>query len=79
MEPVKNREPDKGDGIKTHIASLPYVTGRNRFNGHRIYGASRFFMNGDYGIFLADDRHHFGNVHALPHALCKKPSSPRIA
>ena len=55
MELVKNREPDKDDSIKTHIFSLPYVTGKNRFNGHKIYGASCFFMNGDYVMFLDED------------------------
>ena len=55
MELVKNREPNKDDSIKTHIVSLPYVTGMNRFNGHRIYGASCFFVNGDYVIFLDED------------------------
>lgn len=34
---------------------LPYATGTDRFNGHRIYGASVYFVKGDYVCFLDED------------------------
>ena len=55
MELVQRREPVGNDGIETHFVSLPYVTGKDRFNGHRIYGASCYIVNGDYVIFLDED------------------------
>lgn len=37
------------------IIYLPYPTGKDRFNGHRIYGAGTYLAKGDYVIFLDDD------------------------
>ncbi len=37
------------------IARAPYATGKERFNGHRIYGASVFLGDGDYFCFLDED------------------------
>jgi glycosyltransferase involved in cell wall biosynthesis len=37
------------------IIELPYSTGLNRFNGHRIYGASVFLGKGDFFCFLDED------------------------
>ena len=37
------------------VIELPYATGRDRFNGHRIYGASAFLGKGDFFCFLDDD------------------------
>lgn len=34
---------------------LPYNTGFDQYNGHRIYGASTFLAKGDYIIFLDED------------------------
>ena len=34
---------------------LPYSTGKDRFNGHRIYGASIYLMKGEYVCFLDED------------------------
>jgi len=34
---------------------LPYSTGANRYNGHRIYGAVTYLAEGDYHIWLDDD------------------------
>lgn len=45
--------PDSGS--KEHLITLPYPTGKDRFNGHRIYGAFTFISNGDYFIWLDDD------------------------
>lgn len=36
---------------------LPYATGKDRYNGHRIYGAATFLAKGDYFIFLDDDNY----------------------
>jgi len=37
------------------IIQLPYSIGKNRYNGHRIYGACTFIAEGDYHIWLDDD------------------------
>ncbi len=37
------------------VIELPYATGKDRFNGHRIYGASTFLGNGDFFCFLDED------------------------
>lgn len=43
------------NGKNEHLCVLPFATGKDRFNGHRIYGAFNFFINGDYVIWLDDD------------------------
>jgi glycosyltransferase involved in cell wall biosynthesis len=40
---------------QTHVICLPYATGKDGFNGHRIYGMSLFLANGDYLAFLDED------------------------
>ena len=37
------------------VLVLPYNTGHDQYNGHRIYGASTFLAKGDYIIFLDED------------------------
>jgi glycosyltransferase involved in cell wall biosynthesis len=37
------------------LIELPYPTGKDRFNGHRIYGASAFLGRGDHFCFLDED------------------------
>jgi glycosyltransferase involved in cell wall biosynthesis len=37
------------------MIDLPYPTGTDRYNGHRIYGASTFLAKGDYLCFLDED------------------------
>jgi hypothetical protein len=37
------------------VIELPYATGTDRFNGHRIYGASVFLGKGDFFCFLDED------------------------
>jgi glycosyltransferase involved in cell wall biosynthesis len=37
------------------VCALPYATGINRYNGHRIYGAFNFLVNGDFVMWLDDD------------------------
>jgi hypothetical protein len=38
-----------------HLVQLPFNTGRDGFNGHRIYGAAVFLANGRYVAFLDED------------------------
>jgi tetratricopeptide (TPR) repeat protein len=38
-----------------HLIQLPFNTGRDGFNGHRIYGAAVFLANGRYVAFLDED------------------------
>lgn len=37
------------------VIPLPYPTGEDRFNGHRIYGASIYLCKGDFVCFLDED------------------------
>jgi glycosyltransferase involved in cell wall biosynthesis len=37
------------------LIKLPYSTGKDRFNGHRIYGASIYLARGEYVCFLDED------------------------
>lgn len=43
------------NGTNEHLIILPFSTGKNRYNGHRIYGACTYLANGDYLIWLDDD------------------------
>lgn len=43
------------NGKNEYVCVLPYPTGINRYNGHRVYGAATFFADGDYHIWLDDD------------------------
>lgn len=38
-----------------HVCVLPYATGTNRYNGHRVYGAATYFADGDFHLWLDDD------------------------
>ena len=38
------------NGVNEHICVLPYPTGTNRYNGHRVYGAATYFADGDYQL-----------------------------
>ncbi|MFB2922989.1 MULTISPECIES: glycosyltransferase [Aerosakkonema] len=40
---------------QTYVVTWPYATGKDRFNGHRIYGANCYLANGDYLVFLDED------------------------
>ena len=42
-------------GGQQDVMVLPYATGLDRFNGHRIYGAGAFLAQGDWLIHLDDD------------------------
>ena len=43
------------NGTNEYVCVLPYPTGTNRYNGHRVYGAATYFADGDYHIWLDDD------------------------
>lgn len=43
------------NGSNEHVCVLPYPTGTDRYNGHRIYGAATYLADGDYFIFLDED------------------------
>lgn len=43
------------NGSDEHICTLPYPTGIDRYNGHRVYGAATFFADGDFHLWLDDD------------------------
>ena len=40
------------------LVDLPYPTGLDRFNGHRIYGASVYLAKGDLVCFLDEDNYY---------------------
>jgi hypothetical protein len=44
-----------GSGYNEHLIVLPYATGTDRYNGHRVYGGTTYFANGDYHLWLDDD------------------------
>jgi hypothetical protein len=44
-----------GSGWNEHLIILPYATGTDRYNGHRVYGGTTYFANGDYHLWLDDD------------------------
>jgi glycosyltransferase involved in cell wall biosynthesis len=41
-----------------YVIDLPYPTGTDRFNGHRIYGASVYLAKGDLVCFLDEDNYY---------------------
>ena len=43
------------NGNNEFVHVLPYPTGLNRFNGHRIYGGFSFLADGEYISWLDDD------------------------
>lgn len=43
------------EGSQADIIELPYATGKDQYNGHRIYGAMTFVAKGEYLIFLDED------------------------
>lgn len=45
----------RGGSSSDQIIVLPYPTGTDRYNGHRVYGGVTYFADGDYHIWLDDD------------------------
>ena len=64
------------NGVNEHICVLPYPTGTNRYNGHRVYGAATYFADGDYHIWLDDDNvlepNHIESLVKLVTELCQE-------
>jgi glycosyltransferase involved in cell wall biosynthesis len=45
----------RGESSSDKLLVLPYPTGIDRYNGHRVYGGTTYFADGDYHIWLDDD------------------------
>jgi hypothetical protein len=45
----------RGKQSNEYVHVLPYATGTDRYNGHRVYGAMTYIADGDYHIWLDDD------------------------
>jgi glycosyltransferase involved in cell wall biosynthesis len=43
------------EGYRFDLIELPYSIGKDRWNGHRMYGAANFIAEGEYFIWLDDD------------------------
>jgi glycosyltransferase involved in cell wall biosynthesis len=43
------------EGYRLDVIDLPYSIGKDRWNGHRIYGSGTYVADGDFLIFLDDD------------------------
>jgi glycosyltransferase involved in cell wall biosynthesis len=42
---------------RNDVIALPYSVGKDRWNGHRQYGAGTYLADGDFIIFLDDDNY----------------------
>ena len=45
------------DPVKETVINLPYSIGKDRWNGHRIYGGMSYVAEGDYFIYLDEDNY----------------------
>ena len=45
----------RGESSRDQLLVLPYPTGTDRYNGHRVYGGTTYFADGDYHVWLDDD------------------------
>lgn len=45
------------NGYRLDIQELPYAVGKDRWNGHRIYGSGSYLADGDFVLFLDDDNY----------------------
>lgn len=43
------------EGYRGDVIYLPYSIGKDRWNGHRIYGSSTYMADGDFIMYLDDD------------------------
>lgn len=48
-------------GFNVKLLVLPHATGKDNYNGHRIYGASTYLTNGLYNTFLDEDNYYDPN------------------
>jgi glycosyltransferase involved in cell wall biosynthesis len=62
--------------IAADVVTLPYATGTEQYNGHRIYGAMTYVARGDYIIYLDEDNWIEPNhVQSLVNRLKDKPNA----
>ena len=62
--------------IDADLIVLPYATGTEQYNGHRIYGAMTYVAKGDYIIYLDEDNWIEPNhVQSLVNRLIDKPNA----
>jgi glycosyltransferase involved in cell wall biosynthesis len=52
---VRSRLAQLTNDSRQHVIVLPYVTGKDRWNGHRIYGAFPSIARGEYICYLDED------------------------
>lgn len=52
---IHDMEFSVSDLRKTTFINLPYSIGKDRWNGHRIYGAGTFMAEGEFIMYLDDD------------------------
>lgn len=45
------------NGKTEFVQLLPYAVGKDRWNGHRMYGAACYLCDGDYIMFLDEDNY----------------------
>jgi glycosyltransferase involved in cell wall biosynthesis len=45
------------EGYRIDVLELPYAVGKDRWNGHRIYGSCSYLADGDFVIYLDDDNY----------------------
>lgn len=62
--------------INADVIILPYATGTEQYNGHRIYGAMTYIARGDYIMYLDEDNWIEPNhVESLVNRLKDKPNA----
>ena len=62
--------------IASDVIVLPYATGTEQYNGHRIYGAATYLAKGDYIMYLDEDNWLEPNhVESLVNILKDNPNS----
>jgi glycosyltransferase involved in cell wall biosynthesis len=62
--------------IAADVITLPYATGTEQYNGHRIYGAMTYIARGEYIIYLDEDNWIEPNhVQSLVNRLKDKPNA----
>jgi glycosyltransferase involved in cell wall biosynthesis len=62
--------------IASDVIVLPYATGTEQYNGHRIYGAATYLAKGDYIMYLDEDNWLEPNhVESLVNILKDKPNA----
>ena len=62
--------------IASDVIVLPYATGTEQYNGHRIYGAATYLAKGDFIMYLDEDNWIEPNhVESLVNILGEKPNA----